>query len=49
MRTVGEGYAAWAHGRSEWRPLDPLVLEPAREAQLPRVRIHAAEKERVHE
>ena len=43
MRTVGECYAAWAHGRFEWRPLDPLVLEPVREARSPRVRIHAEE------
>ena len=45
---VGECYAALADGRFERRQLEPLVLEPIREAQASRERIHA-EEERTDE
>ena len=46
---VGECYAALADGRFERRQLEPLVLEPMREAQVSRERIHAEEEERTDE
>ena len=46
---VGECYAALADGRFERRQLEPLVLEPVREAQASRERFHAEEEERTDE
>ena len=46
---VGECYAATVDGRFERRQLDPFVLEPVREAQDSRDRIHAEEEERNDE